>query len=82
MISKGIDKIIRIEIKRLQNIRQRLDIDLSAYETKHKTSTLEIYELFRQGNAGDEIEIMDWVSTYDMLQNVERNILLLQSGNE
>lgn len=65
--------IIAYQIGELKRGILDLRLDLKGFEEKYQRTTVDFYNEFSQGNAGDEEDYLVWAGLYEMLdKNVKR----------
>ena len=77
VIDKAIDKLIRREKKRVQELQDKIGRQLKEFENKYGKSTEIFRRRFQQGKLGDSIYYIEWDATQEMYLNVNNNITLL-----
>lgn len=79
VVEQAIDKLLERELLRLTDLRMRLEAQLVEFEQQYKMPTLEFYSRFENGELGDETDYLEWSATFEMLQNLDRRVQLLQT---
>jgi len=74
----AIEKLLKREASRLDDLKQRLVRQKSEFEAKYGLDSEEFYRRYEKGLMGDEIDYVEWSATLDMLAGIERRASLLQ----
>jgi hypothetical protein len=74
----AIEKLLKREASRLDDLKQRLVRQKSEFEAKYGLDSEEFYRRYEKGLMGDEIDYVEWSATIDMLAGIERRASLLQ----
>jgi hypothetical protein len=78
LVEQALAKVIEFEIDRLQKEQQRLKADLVHFETSYQMTSEECQQKFDAGELGDAVEFFEWTSVYDIYQQNERFLRLLE----
>jgi len=70
-ISQTISKMLNYKIKEYEKKIKKLDKDIKRFERTYKKDSSVFFKEFRAGNAGDDMDVVEWASFYQM-----RNLLL------
>ncbi len=82
VVEQTLDKLFERETSRLENVKTRLETRIVAFEQIYKMPTHEFYPRFEQGELGDAMDFFEWSATFEMLQNLEQRMTLLDSGKQ
>jgi hypothetical protein len=77
ILEMTIDKLISREISRLTSQKARLKEQLTEFEGKYSLNSKEFYEKFERGELGDAMDFVEWSATYEMVENLERQLATL-----
>lgn len=80
VLEMTLEKLVRREIERLQLLRNELHTDLTTFENTYGLDSATFYGQYEVGVLGDDIDFVEWSSTVDMLENLDRHLQLLQSS--
>lgn len=80
VLEMTLEKLVRREIERLQLLRNELHTDLTTFEKTYGLDSATFYGQYEVGALGDAIDFVEWSSTVDMLENLDRHLQLLQSS--
>ncbi len=78
VIDKTLDKLLERETASMRKVKARLESQLRAFEETYGMTSELFYEKFTGGGLGDKTDYIEWASTVEMLQNIERRIGALQ----
>ncbi|MBI4645329.1 MAG: hypothetical protein HY738_01745 [Bacteroidia bacterium] len=73
-----LDKIIAREALKLKHKIRLLKLQIKEFEKKYKIDSEKLKHDFESGNAGDNIDFIEWTATLDMLNNAEVQLAVLQ----
>ena len=73
-----LDKILQREHDQLQGQLARLRDQLAVFENRYGLTTPEFYERFERGEMGDEADFFEWSATWEMVQDLQGDLELLQ----
>jgi len=84
VIDKTIDKLLDREKKRLRDLQAIVRGQLADFEKKYGMPTGTFYPRFQHGEMGDAMDFMEWASTSEMLDSIEKHLQLLEdeAGDE
>jgi len=80
VVEMAIEKLLRREILRMDELRQQLLKQRSEFEEKYELSSEEFCKRYEKGKMGDDIDYIEWSATIDMLSGIEERLSLLQQG--
>lgn len=69
VIETAISKLITLKINKLDHEINELKNDLKQFEIKYNYSSTEFFEKFNSGQLNDNLDFIDWIAAYKMLQN-------------
>ena len=78
VIDIALDKLIKREIIRMNELKSRLMDQLKEFEKKYSLNSQEFYARYENGQMGDEMDFVEWAATVEMLKNVEKQMALLE----
>lgn len=78
VIDRTLDKLLEREMASMRKVKARLESQLRAFEETYDMTSALFYEKFTGGGLGDKTDYIEWASTIEMLQNIERRIGTLQ----
>jgi hypothetical protein len=61
-----LDKLLARERMRHEEWLVHLQTELTTFEEQFGMATADFYALYQQGEMGDDMDVMDWASLYDM----------------
>jgi len=79
VVEQTLDKLLEREASRLENVKTRLETQISTFERAYGMPTGEFYSRFENGELGDAMDFFEWSATFEMLQNLEKRLTLLES---
>ncbi len=79
VIEQTLDKLFERETLRLEAFKLKLESQIVAFENEYKMPSHDFYTQFEQGELGDEMDFMEWSATYEMLQNLQKRMTLLDA---
>ena len=78
VIDIALDKLLKREIIRMNELKSRLMDQLKEFEKKYSLNSQEFYERYESGLMGDEMDFVEWAATLEMLKNSEKQMALLE----
>lgn len=78
-IETTLDKILKQELAICQQKNAELEADIRKFEQEYQMSSAEFYQRFHAGELGDDIDFVEWNAFYQMWQELQKQIKLLQS---
>ena len=78
VVELAIEKLLKREASRLDELRQRLLKQKIEFEKRYKLNSEEFYKRYEKGAMGDEMDYVEWSATVDMLAGIEKRLSLLQ----
>lgn len=79
-IEMTIEKLLRREASRMNQLRQRLLKQTNEFEEKYGLNSEEFCKRYGEGIMGDDVDYVEWSATIDMLSGIEKRLSLLQQG--
>lgn len=76
----SIDRILQRKNDQSQNKIARLRDQLAVFESRYGLTTPEFYERFERGEMGDDADFFEWSATWEMVQDLQGDLELLQQG--
>jgi hypothetical protein len=77
VISLIIEKLLKREASRMDELKQRLLMQKTELEEKYGLNSEEFYTCYEKGAMGDDMDYVEWTATVDMLAGIENRLLLL-----
>jgi hypothetical protein len=74
----AIEKLLKREASRLDELRQRLLKQKTEFEEKYRLDSEEFYRRYEKGMMGDDMDYVEWSATVDMLAGIKKRASLLQ----
>jgi len=78
VLESTLDKILQREHDKLQSQITRLRDQLAVFEDRYGLSTPEFYGRFEHGEMGDDADFFEWSATWEMVQDLQADLELLQ----
>jgi len=78
VVNLAIEKLLKREASRMDELRQRLLQQMSGFEKKYRLSSEEFCRRYEKGAIGDDMDYVEWSATVDMLAGIEKRISMLQ----
>ena len=78
LVDQALAKVMQFEIDRLQQEQQRLQAELVHFEQSYQMTSEECQRKFDAGEVGDAVEFFAWTSLYDIYQQNEHSLRLLE----
>jgi hypothetical protein len=78
LVNQTLAKLIELEINRLRQAQQRLKTELESFEKAYHMTSEECYRKFESGELGDAVEFFEWTSLYEIYQDNEQALRLLE----
>lgn len=79
LMDRSLEKLLHHESEMCQAQLSQLRTDLAEFEQKYHLSSAEFYQQFQTGQAGDDMDYVEWVSLIQMVNNLEKRLRLLRS---
>ncbi len=76
----AIEKLLKREASRLDELKQRLLKQKTEFEEKYELDSEEFCRRYEKGAMGDDMDYVEWSATVDMLTGIEKRLSLLQQG--
>lgn len=76
----AIEKLLKREATRLDELKQRLLKQQTEFEKKHGLDSEEFHRRYEKGTMGDDMDYVEWSATIDMLNGIEKRASLLRQG--
>lgn len=80
VVEQTVDKLLERETTRLTELKTRLEQQLAEFEKQHAMKTPDFYVRFERGELGDATDFIEWSATYEMVENLNKQLALLQEG--
>lgn len=78
VLGMAIDKMLSREIERLEQLRDSLFTQLFEFEQTYKMDSRTQYQRYEQGELGDAMDFMEWAATTEMVESIDRHLVLLK----
>lgn len=82
VVERALPKIIAHEIAIAKQQAAELETDLKQYETQYQMSSAEFYPKFMAGQLGDDIDLVEGSSFYQMWSSVRERLQILLSNSQ
>jgi hypothetical protein len=79
ILDSTINKLLEREHNRLLELKKRLVDQCKQFEESYSLKSTEFYTRYQNGEMGDEIDVIEWAATIEMLENIEKQITLLET---
>ena len=73
-----IEKLLKREASRMDELRQRLLAQKSEFEEKYGLNSEEFCRRYNKGAMGDDMDYVEWSAIVDMLASTEKRLSVLQ----
>lgn len=80
VLDTTLDKLLSRERARLREIKDRLTAQTKAFETRYALPSRLFYSRFSNGELGDDMDLIEWAATLEMLEGVENSLNLLDAA--
>jgi len=80
VIDRSLDKIIALERAAARREYADLRERLQTFETRYQMSSADFYKLFRAGEMGDAMDIVEWSIFYEMCEAVRVRLETLETA--
>ncbi len=80
VIETTINKLLVREFEKISDIKERLLNDITQFENQYSLKSALFYNKYEKGELGDSIDFVEWASTIEMLNNIEKQYQLLESS--
>jgi hypothetical protein len=80
VIELAIEKLLKREASRMDELKQRLLKQKTEFEEKYGLDSEEFCRRYEKGAMGDDMDYVEWSATVDMLDGIEKRLSLLQQG--
>lgn len=77
VLESTIDKVLDRERQRLLGQQARLKSQIADFEAQYGWTSEEFYPRFERGELGDEMDLVEWSATIEMVKNLQHIIELL-----
>jgi hypothetical protein len=78
LVDQALAKVLQFEIDRFQQEQRRLKAELVYFEQSYQMTSEECQRKFAAGELGDAVEFFEWTSLYDIYQQNEYSLRLLE----
>jgi hypothetical protein len=78
VLEMGITKLINREFNCMVELKNRLSKQISEFETRYSIGSKDFYTRYKNGKMGDDTDFIEWASTIEMLENINRKLYLLK----
>ena len=73
-----IEKLLKREASRVDELKQRLLVQKSEFEAKYGLNSEEFRRRYEKGVMGDDMDYVEWSAIVDMLAGTEKRLSVLQ----
>ncbi len=80
MLETTLDKLLDRERQKLRQQLTRLKSQTTDFETRYGWTSDEFYPRFERGELGDEMDLIEWSATLNMIANLQHTIATLDEG--
>ncbi|OIO98280.1 MAG: hypothetical protein AUK03_01530 [Anaerolineae bacterium CG2_30_64_16] len=81
VLESTIEKLVARERGKLRQQLARLHSHTAAFEARYGWTSDEFYPRFERGELGDDMDLIEWSATIEMIQNLLRAIATLGEGS-
>ena len=78
VIELAIEKLLKREASRIDELKQRLSKQKTEFEEKYGLNSEEFCRRYEKGQMGDDMDYLEWSATVDMLAGIEERLSLSQ----
>jgi hypothetical protein len=78
LANQALTKVIQVERDRLKQEQQRLQAELTKFESTYQMTSEVCQQKFKEGELGDAVEFFEWTSVYSIYQRNEHMLCLLE----
>jgi len=78
VVELAIEKLLKREASRIDELKQRLLRQKIAFEEKYGLNSEEFCRRYEKGEMGDDMDYVEWSATVNMLSGIEKRLSLLQ----
>ena len=64
-------------LQKMQHQLDELEHDLAEFQERYELSSAEFYTQFQAGEMGDDVDLIEWASLYQMTERLRERITLL-----
>jgi hypothetical protein len=79
VVDRTVTKLLLREAARMEALRTRLSEQIREFEQRYHLPSAEFYACYERGELGDDMDLIEWASTIEMLANVEKRLAVLES---
>ncbi len=76
----SIDKLTRYKRDKLEDDLKEIEAQMRSFEEEYNLDSDEFILKFDKGEAGDNIDFMEWASLYDMKKRIQDRLTLLEGA--
>lgn len=76
VIELAIEKLLKREVSRMGELKQRLLRHKTEFEEKYGLHSEEFCRRYENGAMGDDMDYVEWSATVDMLAGIEKRLAL------
>jgi len=80
VLESTLDKVLDRERQRILRQQARLKSQIVSFEARYGWTSEEFYPRFERGELGDDMDLIEWSATIEMVENLQRTIELLSEG--
>jgi len=82
LITSSLSKIMDYKIQQYEKLLNELRRDLISLEKKYHRKSDDFYRSFKKGELGDDMDLVEWGSLYDMYQRILNKKKMIESVND
>jgi len=79
VLEMGISKLINREFNCMIELRNRLSEQIAEFERRYSLGSRDFYTRYEKGEMGDDTDFIEWASTIEMLENINKKLCLLKA---
>ena len=74
IVNKLVSGALERERRILQSAIEKTQLNLNAFEEKYSKSSVQFFEDYKQGTAGDSDDIIDWAGEYQIYLDLKNKL--------
>ena len=82
VVESTLDKLLDRERQKLRQQLARLQSQTAGFEVRYGWSSEEFYPRFERCELGDDMDLIEWSATVEMIANLKHAIAILEEGTE
>ena len=76
-IDRAMMKLARLEQARISALQRRLEDQIREFEQQYALTSAEFFSRYQQGLMGDQMDVIEWAATLDMLKALSPRLAIL-----